>query len=275
MLCKNNRSAATVVMNNSEIIPIDTKDSLEKGSISRFTVEDEERMAALLKTRLDFVTDRGWLDEEVDHDIYDDSDRGTSYFMKQDKDGGVELGMRITPIDSVETCLSYEMLQPVCSADNKAALLNHPGIAAAAQRNELSDLTRLVTPPGRETTRPQLYQNMVEVISRAIKHEQDLGKKDPIWVFSTTSVLRRMFNDIGVLHEVLVGGKLPGDAQKTFFCMTRPYECLRYVQQHEERFASTLDSVARVMGARAVESDDMSPEWTKSSISTIVSGSGS
>lgn len=183
-------------------------------------------LSELLRLRESFVSKMGWLPEGVvEGDEYDESPL-TSHFFCRDGGGAIASTMRLTDVDpqDVGGMLSVRMLDTnremqseVMEALDQLALQD-PYI-------QPYDLTRLVLKEGvgRSEAEALMLRMFVEAMNQtAPEHGLD-HPESVVWMFATTSNLRRALKRIGVSCEPLATGRVsPGDTYDTDFCYIRP-----------------------------------------------------
>lgn len=215
--------------------------------------------------RLRYVTEMGWLDGiDSDHDVYDDTDR-TLYLVRcadaSASAGGVatetppraiSAGMRITRVASFYDSLTWTMLaaNPATQADIIAgnfALISDINRQAHAADRGLWDMTRLVTPLDGSVAKPEVIRSIYELLGMAMYKTAVEPKTDPIWMFLTTSTMKRLFEMSGMECTVLFGGRVKSsDDDESFLCITRPMAAYRVVKgslrtAHQRALERVLD----------------------------------
>lgn len=173
-----------------------------------------------LEERLRFVKAMRWFPEEFS----DDTDRydlkgDTYHFARHGGDGSIVAAMRLTPIESIEASLSYEMMGGNLELQAAAAKSQE-----ALRDFTLWDLTRLVFPLDKSHDGQEIEEAMIELFGMAAQVSAggvDDPKPDVNWVFTTTAMILRFLQEAGIPRSDLAKGKLPnsdGIGKTTYFC---------------------------------------------------------
>lgn len=205
----------------------------------------------LVKLRTDFVVAMGWREavnadgsRYVDGDRYDSDPHTLHTALRDPESGDIKAALRLTQVDSLEGSLSYSMLDGNKIMQQKLMLhdVDAQGLSpaedlnAAAEREELWDLTRLVSPLDGSVNIEDIKDSMLEIFSYSLaRTTPDFEESDPRWIFLTTSKLRFMLDYMGIEHEVLVSGKVSDDDDdESHFCVVKPVKALKSIFEHPE-----------------------------------------
>ena len=219
-----------------------------------FEVE-REPSDAVLDLRREFVVDEmNWLPKEHidDRDRYDNP--GTTYhFTKRAETGAVLASMRLTPVDSLDQSLSFEMI--AANQEFQSAIRAKQGDVGDGK---LWDITRLVHPLDGSQSPSAVSDAIIELYGMAAGvsagHVDD-AKEDVYWIFTTTPSVLRFFNQTGIKSHTLAEGRLPdsdGKQRTTYFCLVDVAEAIGQLKAStDERYQHTYDLLR--VGAEAAE----------------------
>jgi hypothetical protein len=184
--------------------------------------------------RLRYVTGMGWLtDVRSDFDRYDELD-DTLYFVRLGAGSDpierrpIRAGLRMTPAASVYDSLTWAMLSasPERQADIIAAnfrLVSDLNARAASPDHGLWDITRLVAPLDGSIPTAEIIQSIHELLGMAMFKTVAETGRDPLWLFLTTSSIKRLIEMSGIECVTLHSGRIsPGDTDDSHLCVARP-----------------------------------------------------
>lgn len=179
----------------------------------RFLTPTDERFEEWLKVRHDFMVRKGWRDPAVsDFDIYDE-DPLTAHIALYDEQDKLTFGMRLTPADSLEATLSWEMTaQSPIHAQVNVDALRGSGL--------VWDLTRLV--PGNDVSRAESAAIIPRLFHEGMVYNQQQGDENPQWVFALDPVTHRWLESQNVPITILGRGKIGADMHDTILGLTQP-----------------------------------------------------
>lgn len=207
-----------------------------------------------LDERLRFVKAMNWFPEQFsdDWDVYD-SRKDTYHFARRDESGSIIASMRLTPVESIESSLSYEMI-----GANQEFQSTVRESQAAIDDGAIWDLTRLVYPLDGRHDSKTVHKAIVELFGMAAHvsagHVED-AEKDVYWIFATTPWTMRFFKQTGIESRTLAEGKLPdikGKFRTTPFCLVdvaSAIETLKMSTEHQD----TYDHLRRGAGEAEAE----------------------
>lgn len=184
-----------------------------------FEVQQGEPPMDVLEERLRFVRALKWLPEDHvdDSDRYDNTPE-TYHLTRRAEDGRVLATMRLTKIENIKESLSYEMLHGNQELQEVIA-----GQQSTVADGELWDLTRLSFPLDGSQQSARIDDAMVELFGMG-EYISTLGageKGAVYWIFTTTSWMKKFFDDHGIEYQMLGQGALTnadGRPEKTLFC---------------------------------------------------------
>jgi N-acyl-L-homoserine lactone synthetase len=202
----------------------------------------------ILELRHRFVNDMGWLrdiERHDDRDRYDDLGAGSLHFYTENNQGALEASMRLTPVHKLSDSLSVEMLQNCTEA--REGLARHSGdLAAACEKGNVWDLTRMVHPLDGSVKPEAIMAGMVQMIGAGIRaNEIHMPEQPPTWIFTTTIAMEQALQNLGIKHDVVASGVLSeGDVEESLFCVARPIDALHHVQENPDVYGFTLQHVS-------------------------------
>lgn len=156
-----------------------------------------------MASRQHYVEQRGWKDmSNGDFDRYDELPE-TDHMAIYDSEEQLLYGMRLSPVESIESSLSWEMTQH--------STMDRERILADWQFNDRTvwDLTRLI--PGESATFRTAYEAIPLLFGEGLRSCQAKGDLDPVWLFVIDSKFRQWLEKQGVALQVLDEGFINGD----------------------------------------------------------------
>lgn len=187
-------------------------------SLTKSTLELHEQYLGI---RHEFSKIFDWpsKDMDSDKDRYDDNTQ-TSYVVISFGESGqhesvFDCGMRLTPIETLEESLSWEMLT------NNPQIIDNVSIDAKSEVDRLVaqgnawDLTRLVANPELKTDTESRMQSFIKMFAAGIHASEVKGASEPVWMFTTTKSLWHFLNRLGIEPKVVAQGKISPDDKDT------------------------------------------------------------
>lgn len=202
-------------------------------------------LADLLAFRLRFVQQMRWqvaesfesehpfLQTMPDADRYD-AMRSTLHLLSRDTNTGqIIAGLRLTPVASVESSLSWAMIQG-CAAIHRHPRNDQDADRIVEELNGLAaegyvwDLTRLVNHLGDGVDHMQIAAAMMELFGVALGIGRRNMPPDRFfrirWIFTTTEDLKNALSSLGIEFAQLAAGVVDADSYsaKSYFCVVEP-----------------------------------------------------
>lgn len=241
----------------------------------RYTTGERARVArAYLDLRRRYVVDHGWLDlGESDDDVYDEN-KSTFYFVRSASTTAsaslaprIQAGLRITRVSSFRESLTWSML--VARPDVRARIeTTHASVIAdadrhaAAARNGLWDVTRMVSPADGSVSAPVIVQSLYELFGMAIYKSVVEPDADPTWLCLTTVTIKRLFDMSGFPTTVLFRGEVtPGDGYDCVLCLIQPRSALQTIRV-SDRLAHRRAYRSITAGLDALRDEALMPTGT-------------
>lgn len=177
-----------------------------------------------MEARANFMSQKGWVDvSSGDFDRYDD-DMRTDHVMVSDERGELLYGMRLTPVESLEESLSWEMIDH--STMDKAAMQK----AWPFEGREVWDLTRLV--PLKRSAVVVANAAIPALFGEGLRECVRKGDADPVWLFVMDSKFRHWLEKQGVFIEELGAGRINGDEDESTIGYFEPAKLAALGYQH-------------------------------------------
>lgn len=176
----------------------------------------DTQFADWLAIRHDFMVRRGWrTPENGEWDEYDDA-VDTAQLALYGEAGKFLFGMRLTPIASVESSMSWRMVEDSTIPEQ---VMEHYAVLPS---QGLWDLTRLV--PGPEVQKEESHQAIPRLFHEGLAYCQQQGDDNPAWVFALDSATNRWLTAQGVTIMQLGKDRVGSDRHDTLFGVVYPAE---------------------------------------------------
>lgn len=191
-------------------------------------------MQGFTQLRTDYVLQENWpVDASgVDVDEYDKND-STRYIVAVAK-GQVVAGLRLTPVTSIESSLSYRMWERAYDIDAKNALKNYAHTTSFQDGDQLWDVTRLVTEVNilatkNPRTKAESRAGLLKILAVA---GSITNGKTPVWHFTTTGAMYRFMQRNKFHSKVVASGKISSDDEyDSYLCIARPGDIIRKLKK--------------------------------------------
>jgi hypothetical protein len=180
---------------------------------SKLLHPDDPQFAEWLLARQELMDDKGWRAPGGEYDRYDDNLR-TKHLVLYDESGKLTFGMRLTPMESYNQTLSWEMVRP----STVHAQVELGGRIDPSQ--SVWDLTRLT--PGHDVPYRVRLNAIPRLFGEGLRECIANGDPDPTWVFTLDEAMTRWLASQDVDFTILGGAVLPGDTKMSRFGYIKP-----------------------------------------------------
>jgi N-acyl-L-homoserine lactone synthetase len=211
---------------------------------NKFTIGDVgvknnlQLLEAFTQLRTDYVLQENWPIHHsgVDFDEYD-GHLDTQYVVAS-AGNQVVAGMRLTPVDNIESSMSFGMWN---NADDKtsfqAQYQDSINKISIDEQEQLWDITRLVTEANilaTQSTKKKVESRagLLKILAAAatIKHDH----KGAVWVFTTTQKMRQFMERNSFKVTVIASGVISkSDGYESSLCIIRPHEVISHLKRHK------------------------------------------
>lgn len=174
---------------------------------------DDPEFVRWLLARQELMDDKGWHAPNGEYDRYDDNER-TKQLVLFDETGELIFGMRLTPVESYNQTLSWDMVRP----SSIHAQVELSGLLDAAQ--PVWDLTRLT--PGHDVPYRVRHQAIPRLFGEGLRQCINSGDPDPLWVFTIDETVAHWLENQGVDITILGKAVLPEDESMSAFGYIKP-----------------------------------------------------
>ncbi len=208
--------------------PVDAAEEfrLRAGHTSASIRLEDPAFLEWVAARHDFMRKRGWKTGEVDDFDPYDSRPDTKHFTVRNKDDQLAFGMRLTPAQTFDETMSWDMVKDTPIAQQ---VEEQGGVDA----ERIWDLTRLVPGPGAGVRTSFVAIPML--FGEGLRYCKSQGDADPTWVFVLDEKMEQWLQRQKVEVNVLGRSKINGDPVESLFASIRP---LRIAEQgHKHDFA--------------------------------------
>lgn len=180
---------------------------------ARLLSPEEPLFAEWLLARQKLVEDKGWNTPSGEYDRYDDNLR-TKHLVLYDDTERLIFGMRLTPVESYNQTLSWEMVRP----SNVHAQVELNGLIDPGQ--PVWDLTRLT--PGKDVPYRLSSEAIPRLFGEGLRQCIVEGDDDPTWIFTLDEKMAHWLKRQEVNFIELVEAILPGDTDVSIFGSIKP-----------------------------------------------------
>lgn len=195
-------------------------------------------LEAFTQLRTDYVLQENWPIHHsgVDFDEYDV--RLDTEYVVASAGNQVVAGMRLTPVDSIEESMSYDMWN--YAGDRESFLIqfrNSMNQINIGKNEQLWDITRLVTEANILATRSSKKKvesraGLLKILAAAATIKKD--NKDTVWVFTTTQKMRHFMDRNSFKVSVIASGVISEtDGYESSLCLIRPHEVIAHIKRHK------------------------------------------
>ncbi len=198
---------------------------------------------------LQWLDSPDWARERLEVDQYDVMDETYNLLLSEWDTPEAIASLRLSRIGSVEESLSWSMFNGAGDWMKAQAQRHDDGrtmeyLNEIAKDGKLWDLTRFATPVDRAVEPDRLVGGMLELFAvgygmmrNEIPEEVKEQRDDIRWIFNGTKLLVMALEHTGIQFDVIAKGKINRDDQgKSYFCVVKPEEGLRYLRTHADEF---------------------------------------
>lgn len=202
---------------------------------------DDPEFANWLLARQELMDDKGWHAPDGEYDRYDDNNR-TKQLVLYDETDTLVFGMRLTPIESYNQTLSWEMVR-------SSSIHTQVELGGALDADQpVWDLTRLT--PGNDIPYRVRHQAIPRLFGEGLRQCIESGDPDPLWVFTIDETVARWLEGQGVDFTILGKEILSGDEVASAFGYIKPLHLAELADRTND------DSKAADFARRAMTGDE-------------------
>jgi N-acyl-L-homoserine lactone synthetase len=211
---------------------------------SKFTMgavgekQNLQLMEGFTQLRTDYVLQESWPIHHsgIDYDEYDG--RLDTQYVVASVGNQVVAGMRLTPIDTIESSMSYDMWNNAGDKENFLLQFNTSmSNINFSEHEQLWDVTRLVTEANILATqsskkKAESRAGLLKILAAAATISTD--SKESVWVFTTTQKMRQFMDRNSFKVSVIASGTISeSDGYESSLCIIRPHEVIAHLKRHK------------------------------------------
>lgn len=179
------------------------------------------------QARLNYMKKRRWISQDAEDDLdFYDATSSTEHILAYDDRGQMLIGMRLTPVDSIEQSMSWGMVRETEIGDE---VRQNGGLATGA----VWDLTRLVPGPHPHRER-NAARDIPALFDEGLKYCRTLGDNNPTWVFVLDALTEKWLRGQDVRVEYLAQPqKINGDKVASVLATIQPAVISSQGEKHD------------------------------------------